>query len=115
MVTRSPLTKDEILLEVEGPLEGEPAALFQAELETVATGPYRTVTLDLSRVPSINSSSIGRILLVRKKLADQGRCIRIRACSDALRATFRLIRLDRLVPIADAPRGLARPAAPAGA
>jgi hypothetical protein len=50
-------------------------------------------------VDSINSSSIGRILLSRKKLTEQGRTIRIEGCSDSLFGTLQLIRFDKLVPI----------------
>ncbi len=99
MVTRNPVSDEEILLQVRGSLHGEPANLFQSELESLLSAPYRTITLDLSDVASINSSSIGRILLSRKRLAEQGRNIRIQGCSDTLFSTFQLIRFDKLVPI----------------
>jgi len=99
MVSRSPVSEDEVLLEVRGALHGEPANDFQNELEKLVTGPYKTITLDLSDVGSINSSSIGRILLSRKKLAEHGRTIRIEGCSDSLYSTFQLIRFDKLIPI----------------
>ena len=99
MVTHAAVSEHEVRVEVRGSLHGEIAAAFQTELETLLAGAYRTITLDLTHVGSISSSSIGRILLSRKKLAEQGRSIRIEGCSDTLLGTLRLIRFDRLVPI----------------
>ena len=99
MLTRNEVSRDEVLLSVEGPLDGEPANEFQAQLEELTEGSYRTITLDLTKVASINSSSIGRILLCRKRLAEQGRTIRIDGCSDSLYSTFELIKFDKLIPI----------------
>jgi anti-anti-sigma factor len=99
VVTRTPVSDEEVVVEVHGALHGEPATDFQNELDGLLGLPYRTITLNLADVASINSSSIGKILLSRKKLAEQGRSIRIEGCSDPLYGTFQLIRLDRLVPV----------------
>ncbi len=99
MVTHAAVSEHEVRMEIRGSLQGEIAATFQTELETLLASAYRTITLDLTDVGSISSSSIGRILLSRKKLAEQGRNIRIEGCSDTLLGTLRLIRFDRLVPI----------------
>lgn len=99
MVNRTAVSEDEVRIAVRGSLHGEIAATFQTELEALLASAYRTITLDLTDVGSINSSSIGRILLSRKKLAEQGRSIRIDGCSEPLYGTFQLIRFDKLVPI----------------
>ncbi len=99
MFTTKEVSKDEIVLEVQGALNGEPAADFQSRLDEVVSGPHQTIALDLSQVESINSSCIGRILLSRKRLSEQGRSIRISGCSNALLNTFQLIKFDKLVKI----------------
>ena len=99
MFTKTEISKDEILLEVEGSLSGEATDDFQQALEELTEGRHHTLTLNLARVKSINSSSIGKILLCKKKLSDQSREIRIRGCSDALFNTFQLIRFDKLVNV----------------
>lgn len=63
------------------------------------SGSFATVTLNFSEVSSINSSCIGKILLLRKRLSEDGRTIRIQGCSDSLYSTFQLIKFDKLVPI----------------
>lgn len=98
-MTRTPVSAQEVRIQVRGSLHGQTASDFQVELEKLLASDYRTLTLDLSEVDSINSSSIGRILLSRKKLAEQGRSIRIDGCSPPLYGTLQLIRFDRLVQI----------------
>jgi anti-anti-sigma factor len=92
-------SKEEVELLVEGPLDSESAEEFQRILQDLVTSDYETITLDLSAVPSINSTSIGKILLLRKNLTEQDRLIRIRGCSDTLYTTFQLIQFDKLVDV----------------
>lgn len=92
-------SKDEVMLVVKGPLNGNTADEFQEQLAAMAQGPQGTIVLNLADVNSINSSCIGKILLFRKKLFEEGRSIEIRGCSDALFNTFQLIKFDKLIPI----------------
>ncbi len=99
MFLKKDLSKDEIVLEISGPLNGEPANDFQKYLEDFFHGSQKIITLNLSEVSSINSSCIGKILLFKKKLAEQDRTIRIQGCSDSLYSTFQLIKFDKLLSI----------------
>ena len=99
MFVRNEVSKDEVELQVQGPLSNDAAEEFQKTLHDLAAGDHKTITLNLSEVPSINSTCIGKILLLRKKLTEQDRIIRVNSCSDALYNTFQLIKFDRLVSI----------------
>ena len=99
MFTRKELSEEEVRLQVKGSLDTDAAEQFQKELGNLAGGDYRTITLDLSEVPSINSTCIGKILLLRKSLTEQNRSVRISGCSDALYNTFHLINLDKRINI----------------
>ena len=99
MFTRTEISKDEVQLQVKGILDSEAAEKFQKEISSLAAGDYKTITLDLKQVPSINSTCIGKILLLRKRLTEQDRSIRISGCSDALYNTFQLIDLDKRISI----------------
>jgi anti-anti-sigma factor len=99
MFSRNELSDEEVLLQVTGSLDSEAAEQFQEELKNLAGGDHKTITLDLSEVPSINSTCIGKILLLRKSLTEQDRSIRISGCSDALYNTFQLIDLDKRISI----------------
>ena len=99
MFHRRERSKEDVELQVQGPLDSDTAEEFQKILQDLATSDYKTITLDLSQVPSINSTSIGKILLLRKSLTEQDRQIRIQGCSDALYTTFQLIQFDKQIEI----------------
>ncbi len=99
MFKKREVSTDEVILEVEGALNGEAANEFQKNLEELAAGPHRIITLDLSKVDAINSSCIGKILLFRKRLSETRRTIQIKGCSDSLYNTFQLIKFDKLINI----------------
>ncbi len=99
MFVKKELSPDEIVLEVHGALNGETADDFQKNLEELAAGKHRIITLDLKDVNAINSSCIGKILLFRKRLSESRRTIQIKGCSDTLYNTFQLIKFDKLINI----------------
>ncbi len=99
MFERKNLSKDEVLLSVVGPLSGETTNEFHRQVEDLVSASYQTISLDLSKTESINSSALGKILLFRKKLAEQKRTLQIRGCSDGLYKTFQMIRFDTLISI----------------
>ena len=99
MFRRKEISEQEVQLQVTGSLDSETAEQFQKELKSLADGDHRTITLELSEVPSINSTCIGKILLLRKSLTEQDRSIRISGCSDSLYNTFQLIDLDKRISI----------------
>jgi anti-anti-sigma factor len=99
MFERKILSKDEVLLTVVGSLSGETTNEFHRQVEELAGGSYVTISLDLSRTDSINSSALGKILLFRKKLAEQQRTLQIKGCSESLFKTFQMIKFDTLISI----------------
>jgi STAS domain. len=99
MFERKNLSKDEVLLTVVGSLSGETTNEFHRQVEELAGGSYVTISLDLSRTDSINSSALGKILLFRKKLAEQQRTLQIKGCSESLFKTFQMIKFDTLISI----------------
>ncbi len=99
MLALKEVSREEIVLEVQGPLSGEATNEFQARMDELAAGRFLTISLDLSQTPSINSAALGKILLFRKKLAETGRTLQIVGCSDALYKTFQMIKFDKLVTI----------------
>jgi anti-anti-sigma factor len=99
MFERKNLSKDEVLLTVVGSLSGETTNEFHRQVEELAGGSCVTISLDLSRTDSINSSALGKILLFRKKLAEQQRTLQIKGCSESLFKTFQMIKFDTLISI----------------
>jgi len=53
MFLKKEISSDEINLQVTGPLNGEPANEFQKNLEDLAVGSHKIITLNLKEVNSI--------------------------------------------------------------
>jgi anti-anti-sigma factor len=99
MFKRTEISEQEVQLQVTGSLDSTTAMEFQEQLKSLSGQRYKVITLKLREVPSINSTCIGKILLLRKRLSEQNRSIRISGCSDALYNIFQLIDLDKRVDI----------------
>jgi anti-anti-sigma factor len=105
MFERKAVSKNEIVLQVPGSLSAETTNEFQKQVEELSKESWSTITLDLSSTMSINSSALGKILLFRKRLAEQERVLQIRGCSEALFKTFQMIKFDTLISIKKQPEG----------
>src|SRR5271157_1412627 len=99
MFERKTISRDEVLLSVIGSLSGETTNEFHRQVEELSAASYGIISLDLSRTDSINSSALGKILLFRKKLAEQQRTLQIKGCSESLYKTFQMIKFDTLISI----------------
>ena len=99
MFERKAVSKDEVILVVKGPLSGETTNEFHQHIEELAAGSSTIITLDLARSETINSSALGKILLFKKRLAEQERTLQIRGCSESLFKTFQMIKFDTLISI----------------
>ena len=99
MFERKAVSKDEIVLAVTGSLSGESTNEFHQNIEEIAAGNCSIITLDLSKTTTINSSALGKILLFKKRLAEQERTFQIRGCSEPLLKTFQMIKFDTLISI----------------
>ncbi len=99
MFIKKELSKEQILLQINGPIEGQSVEIFQQYLDELLASPYNTIIFDLSKSDCIDSSSLGKILVFRKKLIDQKRSLQIRGCSDELYKIFKLIMFDRIIDI----------------
>jgi anti-anti-sigma factor len=99
MFARRNVSKDEVILAVVGALSGDNGAEFQRQMEELVAGGFTRITLDLAKTDAINSSALGKILLFRKKLAEQERTLQIRGCSESLFKTFQMIKFDTLISI----------------
>jgi anti-anti-sigma factor len=99
MFEQKSVSKDEVVLAVDGSLTGESANEFQRQVEELSAGNWGTITLDLSKTVSINSSVLGKILLFRKQLAESERTLQIRGCSEVLFKTFQMIKFNTLISV----------------
>ena len=76
--------------------DGEPLKKAFSELLSAS---QKYVELDLSRVPIITSTGIGKLILLFRKLKEQARELKIKAIDDNLYDMFTSINLDRMLKI----------------
>ena len=88
-------TDDRLVVDVEGQLVVSNRQEFkQAILDAVEEG-ARVVVVDFSRSPYIDSSGLGALVSLGKRLRD----LRLTGLNDDLRTLFELTRLDVLFPL----------------
>ena len=93
------VSREEVMLSVIGPLTAETSMEFHRQLQQLFAGGSPVISLDLTRTESISSAALGKILLFKKKLAENRRTLQIRGCSENLYSTFQMINFDSLISI----------------
>lgn len=92
-------TDDRLLVNVDGQLVvSNRQELKQAILEEVEQG-ARLVVVDFSKSPYIDSSGLGALVSLGKRLRELGGDLRLAGLNDDLRTLFDLTRLDALFPL----------------
>ena len=99
VVYRNELNSREVELEVRCDLTELTVNEFRKALYAELDMPHRLVRLNLEKVHIINSAALGAILLFQKKAHEEGKEIMIGKCSDELRRTIMVIRLDRIISV----------------
>lgn len=95
------LKKDnnEYNIKIAGGIDGKSTERLRSAFEEVAGQLPSRVRLDLKSVPTINSSGLGKILLLYENLGQSQCSLEISAVSDNLLEVFRLVRLDKIISI----------------
>lgn len=93
--------QDVIIVEVDGQLVvGNRQELKQRILDEVEAG-ARKVLIDFGGTAYIDSSGLGVLVSLSKRLREEGGELRLANLNDDLRSLFELTKLDTLFPIAD--------------
>jgi anti-sigma B factor antagonist len=88
-----------LLVEVNGQLVVTNRQEFkQAILDAVEQG-AQTVVIDFTRSGYIDSSGLGALVSLSKRIRDAGGDLRLAGLNDDLRTLFELTRLDQLFPL----------------
>ncbi len=92
---------DVVIVEIDGQLiVGNRQELKQKVLDEVAAG-ARKVLVDFARTGYIDSSGLGVLVSLAKRLRDEGGELRLANLNDDLRTLFELTKLDTLFSIFD--------------
>ena len=87
---------DETLLKIEGALDALSAPDLRPTLDALVTEGRKKVVVDLSGLRLVDSSGIGVIVSLFKRIGAQGGTVRVTGLRDQPLAIFRLLRLDRV-------------------
>jgi anti-sigma B factor antagonist len=90
---------DETRLEIEGTLDAVTAPDLRNVVDQLVNERRPSVTLELSSLRLIDSSGVGVIVSLFKRIRANGGQVKIVGLRDQPRAIFRLLRLDRVFPV----------------
>lgn len=86
-------------LTLTGAVDNTAAEQLKSAFEEICDEVPTEVRLDLSGVSTINSTGIGKILMLFKAVRKENGSLEITGISDNLREIFQLTRLDKVIPI----------------
>lgn len=88
----------ETVVQFEGTLDAVTAPEFRTLVDELVAENRQSITLELSSLRLIDSSGVGVIVSLFKRVRANGGQVRIVGLRDQPRAIFRLLRLDRVFP-----------------
>ena len=89
---------DECLLRIEGTLDAVTAPELRPALDALVAENKQKIIIDLSSLRLIDSSGVGVLVSLFKRVRANGGDVRVTGVRDQPRAIFRLLRLDRVFP-----------------
>ncbi len=87
----------EAVLRIEGSLDAMSTPELRATIEQLVAERPPRLTVDLAQLRLIDSSGVGAIVSLYKRLRAQGCEVAVRGLRDQPLAIFRLLRLDRVL------------------
>ncbi|OPX35851.1 hypothetical protein B1H10_00255 [candidate division KSB1 bacterium 4484_188] len=82
-----------------GAVDNENAEELKEHFQQLLDKKFQEAVFDLSFVPFITSSGIGKFLIFYKNIVSTGRKMRIKGINENLLDLFKSIKLDQLFPI----------------
>lgn len=92
-------TEDALFVKITGAVDTEAAEVLRTELGKVLKLHPKKVVMDLSLVPTMGSSGIGKILIFFKGLNGDNANFEIKGIHENLYNIFKAVKLDKLFPI----------------
>lgn len=91
-------TAEETTLRIEGTLDAVTAPELRGVVDELVNENRQSVVLELSSLRLIDSSGVGVVVSLFKRIRANGGQVRVVGLRDQPRAIFRLLRLDRVFP-----------------
>lgn len=90
---------DTLYIRISGAIDESSTEKLRSDLNKIALSKPPKVIMDLSLVPTIGSSGIGKILLFYKSLESIKSKFEIKGLQENLYKLFKAVKLDKLFPI----------------
>ncbi len=90
---------DTLIVKVSGAVDTSAAEILRTELNKITGQRQKKVVMDLSMVPTMGSSGIGKILMFFKSLDSSKASFEIKGIHENLFNIFKAVKLDKLFPI----------------
>ncbi len=93
------MSGDTLIVKVAGAVDTPAAEILRSELSKIAAQRPARVIMDLSMVPTMGSSGIGKILMFFKTLDSTRASFEIKGIHENLYGIFKAVKLDKLFPV----------------
>jgi anti-sigma B factor antagonist len=90
---------EETILRIEGALDAMSTPELRPVIDSLVADGRPQVTVDLSHLRLIDSSGVGAIVSLYKRMRAQGGHVSVKGLRDQPLAIFRLLRLDRVLAV----------------
>ena len=97
MTYATSLENDALVLYIRGELDAVTVEEIRSTLDRLATAGHRQVIVDLSGLRVIDSSGVGSIVSLYKRVRAYGGQANVRGAKDQPLAIFKLLKLDRVL------------------
>lgn len=91
--------EEAIWVAIIGAVDNENAEELKNQFQELLKRDFNEAIFDLTHVPFITSSGIGKFLIFYKNIVSKGKRMRVKGINDNLFELFRSIKLDQLFPI----------------
>lgn len=90
--------QDRVVVQIDGPLDAASALEARQSFEAVIEGGTAPVDIDMTNTSFIDSSGVGAIVFIYKRLVLQGRAMTLVGLNGQPRELIGMLRLDRTIP-----------------
>lgn len=101
MEFRIEMANDVVVLAPTGNLVASETESLKGQVEKLIEKKFRYMLLDMSRIDFMDSSGLGSVIAVNKRLTGVGGVFACAALQDGVRKVFRVTRADQKILVAD--------------
>ncbi|WP_019614105.1 anti-sigma factor antagonist [Psychromonas ossibalaenae] len=92
-------TKNNLMIKLSGEMDALGCSKIRPNLEEITTLAHRHIILDISSISFIDSSGIGAIVFLFKRLKEQQRSMEIIGVQGQPQELMKLLRIDSAIPL----------------